>query len=150
VIPTSYDLYKQKQHSMARANLNKSVWLVTNTTKASKYIPRRTRISFNWNPPQTSLHKIFKNFFYEVNLVSQCSHLEVLLLGKKGGFQLMQILILLLWCCGGICHQPDTLIQIGSGHTVTKQISICVSNFFLLVRKTNKKWRAFKPSSWTK
>jgi len=23
-----------------------------------------------------------------------------------------------LWCCGGICHQPDTFIQIGSGHTV--------------------------------
>ena len=26
-------------HSMARANLNKSEWLVTNTTAASKYIP---------------------------------------------------------------------------------------------------------------
>jgi hypothetical protein len=26
-------------HSMARANLNKSVWLVINTTTASKYIP---------------------------------------------------------------------------------------------------------------
>ena len=26
-------------HSMARANLNKSVWLMTNTTAASKYIP---------------------------------------------------------------------------------------------------------------
>ena len=25
------------EHSMARANLNKSEWLVTNTTKASKY-----------------------------------------------------------------------------------------------------------------
>ena len=35
------------QHSMARANLNKSVWLVTNTTAASKYIPRRPRISIN-------------------------------------------------------------------------------------------------------
>ena len=23
-----------------------------------------------------------------------------------------------LWCYGGICHQPDTFIQIGSGHTV--------------------------------
>ena len=23
-----------------------------------------------------------------------------------------------LWCCGGICHQPDTLIKIGSRHTV--------------------------------
>ena len=23
-----------------------------------------------------------------------------------------------LWCYGGICHQPDTFIQIGSGHIV--------------------------------
>ena len=23
-----------------------------------------------------------------------------------------------LWCYGDICHQPDTFIQIGSGHTV--------------------------------
>ena len=35
------------KHSMAKANLNKSVWLVTNTTAASKYIPRRPRISIN-------------------------------------------------------------------------------------------------------
>ena len=34
-------------HSMAGANLKKSVWLVTNTTAASKYIPRRPRISIN-------------------------------------------------------------------------------------------------------
>ena len=34
-------------HSMARASLNKSVWLVTNTTTASNYIPIRTRISIN-------------------------------------------------------------------------------------------------------
>ena len=72
-------------HSMARANLNKSVWRVTNTTTVSKYIPRRTRISIIWNPPfQTSLHKIFKNWFFEVNLTSQCSHLEVILLSKFG------------------------------------------------------------------
>jgi hypothetical protein len=37
----------RERHSMATANLNKSVWLVTNTTAASKYIPRRTRISIN-------------------------------------------------------------------------------------------------------
>ena len=34
-------------HSMATANLNKSEDLVTNTTAASKYIPRRPRISIN-------------------------------------------------------------------------------------------------------
>ena len=41
----------------------------------------------------------------------------------KGGFQLMLILGLLgtyvLWCCGGICHQVLTFVQIGCGHTVT-------------------------------
>ena len=23
-----------------------------------------------------------------------------------------------LWCCGGVCHQPDTFIKVGCGHTV--------------------------------
>merc|ERR1712051_19848 len=50
---------KQSLHSMARANLNKSVWLVTNTTAASKYIPRRTRISINLNPSfQTQIYLV--------------------------------------------------------------------------------------------
>ena len=54
---------------MAIANLNKSVWLVTNTTAASKYIPRRTRISINWNPTfQTSLHKISKKVFFRLTI----------------------------------------------------------------------------------
>ena len=34
-------------HSMATANLKKSEDFVTNTTAASKYIPRRPRISIN-------------------------------------------------------------------------------------------------------
>ena len=51
-------------HSMARVNPNKSEELVTNTTEASKYIPKRSRICINQNPLfQTSLHKIFKNCF---------------------------------------------------------------------------------------
>ena len=45
-------------HSMARANLNKSVWLVTNTIQ-SKYIPRRPKISINWNPT-------FQTFFSQI------------------------------------------------------------------------------------
>ena len=111
-------------HSMARANLNKSVWLVTNTTTASKYIPRRTRISINWNPSfQTSLHKIFKYCFL---WSKSCSHLEVLLLSKFGSERGTSFdgdsgpLWYVLWCCGGICHQPDAFIQIGSGHTVPR------------------------------
>ena len=34
-------------HSMAGANLNKSEWLVSNTTAASKYIPKRPRKCIN-------------------------------------------------------------------------------------------------------
>ena len=33
-------------HSMARANLNKSEELVASTTTASKYIPKRPRITY--------------------------------------------------------------------------------------------------------
>ena len=39
------------RHSMATANLNKSKDFVTNTTTASKYIPRRLRISNNPSTP---------------------------------------------------------------------------------------------------
>ena len=34
-------------HSMARANLNKSKKVLTSTTSASKYIPKRPRICIN-------------------------------------------------------------------------------------------------------
>ena len=58
---------KAHNHSMATANLNKSEEFVTNTTVASKYIPRRPRISINWNPTfQTSLHKISKEIFFRL------------------------------------------------------------------------------------
>ena len=52
----------QTRHSMARANLNKSVWLVINTTTAWKLIPHRYKISKNWNPPHW-VHRFFKNWF---------------------------------------------------------------------------------------
>ena len=65
-------------HSMARANLNKSEELVTNTTAASKYIPKRHSIYINL------LHKIFKNCFYEANITPKHSHLEALLLSNFG------------------------------------------------------------------
>ena len=92
-------------HSMATANIKKSLELVTNTTAASKYIPRRPRISINWNPPfQTqiyllnskkqknsknfeSLRKFLKNYIFW-NLLSKFGL-------WKGGFQLMLILGLL-------------------------------------------------------
>jgi hypothetical protein len=57
-------------HSMARANLNKGEELVTNTTAASKYIPKRPRICINLNPlfqTQIYLVKVPLN----VNIVKQ-------------------------------------------------------------------------------
>ena len=59
-------------HSMATANLNKSEELATNTTTASIEIP----------PFRLYFIKFSKTVFYEVNLTSQCSHLEVLLISK--------------------------------------------------------------------
>ena len=54
-------------HSMATANLKKSEEFVTNTTAASKYIPRRPRISINWNFLfQTFFMKqIFENIIFQ-------------------------------------------------------------------------------------
>ena len=55
-------------HSMAMGNLNKSKETTPTTTTASKYIPRRTKISINWNPTfQTSLHKISKVIFFRLS-----------------------------------------------------------------------------------
>ena len=57
-------------HSMVTANLKKSEDFVTNTTAASKFIPRRPRISINWNPTfQTSLHKISKVIFFRLTIL---------------------------------------------------------------------------------
>ena len=70
-----------------------------------------------------------KTAFYEVNFVSQFSHLEVLLLSKFGSER--GILIVensgplghALWCCGSKSQDFFTFIQIVSGHTVnTKMI----------------------------
>ena len=98
---------------MAIVNLNKSEDFMTNTTEASKYIPRRPRISINWNPPfQTSLHKISKVDFFRLtknffrNKIFLFLKKKIVSLKKnsfqilwsevwKGGFQLMLILGLL-------------------------------------------------------
>ena len=45
---------------MVTANLKKSEDFMTNTTAASKYIPRRPKISMNWNPT-------FQAFFFVRN-----------------------------------------------------------------------------------
>ena len=70
VITTRYEVnHFSTSHSMATADLKKSEDFVTNTTAPSKYIPRRTKISINWNPTfqmffwsKFTKIKIFKNF----------------------------------------------------------------------------------------
>ena len=70
---------------MAKANLNKTEVFLKNTTAASKYIPRRPESASIEIPPfRTHFKKISKTVSYAVNFVSQCSHLEVLLLIKFG------------------------------------------------------------------
>ena len=66
--------YRVSHLELTKRNELSTVWpeliwikvkkVLTSTTTASKYIPKRPRICINWNPPfQTSLHKIFKNCF---------------------------------------------------------------------------------------
>ena len=106
---------------MVRANLNKSVWLVTNTTTASEFIPKRTRIYINWNPPfQTQIYLVKVPLNVNIEQVDLLHKKQVFLQfyearSKKGDSGPRRYV---LWCHGGICYQPDTFIQIGSGHTV--------------------------------
>ena len=101
-------------HSMAIANLNKSEELMTNTTAASKYIPKRPRICINWNPPfRTKIYLI--KVPLNVNIVKQ----DFMKWGLKGGISIdadSGLPRYVLWCCGGICQEDFTFIQIGSGH----------------------------------
>ena len=110
-----YKLCVNEKQSMARANLNKSEWLVTNTTTASKYIPKRPRICINWNPPfQTSLHKIFEHcFLWSKSYFTRRGILLSKFWSADSGF-----FRYVLWCCGSICHQPFAFIHVGFGHTV--------------------------------
>ena len=94
----------------------KTLRLCLTFTTATKYVPKRPRICIKWNPSfQTSL---------EVNLVSQCSNLEVLLLSKFGSERGISIdgdsgpPGYVLWCYGSRIREEFTFIQICYGHTV--------------------------------
>ena len=98
--PRILDLKMKLCHSMARANLNKSKKVLTFTTTASKCMPKRPRICINWNPPfQTQIYLV--KVPLNVNIVKQDllhkkQFLKILWSEVwKGGFQLMQILVLL-------------------------------------------------------
>ena len=111
-------------HSMARANLNKIVWLVTNTTTASKYIPKRTRICIVWNPTfQTQIYLV--KVPLNVNIVKQdLLHKKLfltILWSKvwKGGFQLMLILVLL-------CMYFDAVVVFVTSQTLLFRLALAI------------------------
>jgi hypothetical protein len=69
---------------MARVNLNKSKKVLTSTTTASKYIPKRPKRGF-----QTSLHKIFKNcFLLSKSCFTMFTFRGKVNLGLKGGISI--------------------------------------------------------------
>ena len=56
-----------------------------------------------------------------------------------------------LWCCGGICHQPDTFIQIGSGHTVKLELKFnfcCHSSRLSRLAPWNRKSEPSLVTNW--
>ena len=125
-------------HSMARAKLNKSKKVLNySTTTASKYIPKRTRICINWNPPfqiQIYLVKVPLN----VNIVKQdllnkkqfkknlCSYFW------KGGFQLIQILGLLGMYFGAVVVEVMTFLLL---------VRLALAILWNLSHKKMKKWK---------
>ena len=70
---------------MARGNLNKSEELVTNTAESKHtYLGGPESASIEIPPFRPHFIKFSKSVFYQVNLVSQCSYLELHLLSKFG------------------------------------------------------------------
>ena len=100
---------------MARANLNKSKKVLNSTTTASKYIPKRPRICFNWN----SLFQT-KIFFVKVVKVplNVNSAKQVFEISMKWGISINTDSEAF---CIMVVELETFLIlfQIGSGHTAT-------------------------------
>ena len=71
-IKKKFPLYWKKKSSSDHTVWPQPIWkkikdFMTNTTAASKYIPRRPRISINWNPPVSDpnlLSKFQKNVIF--------------------------------------------------------------------------------------
>ena len=118
-------------HSMDRVNLNKSKKVLT---KASKYIPKRSRICINWNPPfQIQIYSV--KLPQNVNIVKQDLHNHnknsfwkfYEMRSERGDFNWYKFwaFCYVLWCCGSRSQDFFTFIQIGSGHTVNGFLKKC-------------------------
>ena len=96
------------------------------STTASKYTTRKPRVCIIWN-------LFFQTKIYLVNVPLNVCVVKKDLLHKKTVFENFMKWGLkgaisndadsgppryVLWCCGGICQEDFTFIQIGSGHTV--------------------------------
>ena len=108
-------------HSMARTNLNKSEWLVTNTWATSKYIPKRPRICIDWNPPfQTKIY--FVKVPLNVIIVNEdfCKKQflkKSLKWSLKGGISIdtdSGPLRYVFWCWGSISLQFSVLFSLAT------------------------------------
>ena len=107
--------HKVIYHIMARANLNKSYKVLTSTTTASKYMPKRPRIHINLNLP-------FQTHIYIVKVPTNVSIVKQDLLHKKqflkifwkevwkGGFQLVQILGLMSMYFDAVVVEDKTFL----------------------------------------
>ena len=84
--PCSFFYSSPSVHSMARANLKKvnGWWWQIPPQHQSTYLRSPESASIEIPPFRLYFIKFSKTVFYEVNLVSQCLHLEVLLLSKSG------------------------------------------------------------------
>ena len=72
-------------HTVAQDNLSKVVNFMTNTTTASKYIPKRPKICISWNSPfQTSKNKPFKIWILFLSQYDKCAHCGKISLSKMG------------------------------------------------------------------
>jgi hypothetical protein len=112
--PNFTTLFYKDNLSMARANLNKSKNVLTSTTSTSKYVvhTQKAQNLYQLKSPPFRPHfiKFSKTVFYEVNLVSQCSHLSRGTFTNwiwicKGGIPIdadSGPLGYVLWCCGSI------------------------------------------------
>ena len=113
------------KHSISRTNLNKNEELLTNSTAASNYTPKTMNLN------QLKYHLSDQIYFVKLplnvniakqDLLHRKPFLKMLCSEVWKGRISIDVdsgpLLCVLCCCGSICHQLFTFIQIGPGHTV--------------------------------
>ena len=100
------------KHSISRTNLNKNEELLTNSTAASNYTPKTMNLNQLKYHLSDQIYFIGNRFWkcYVVRCETWKSRISI---DVDSG-----PLLCVLCCCGSICHQLFTFIQIGPGHTV--------------------------------